>query len=259
MRTIRLENLRRLVESRGALEVEAASSELGVSRETIRRDLGELAAQGLVRRTRGGAAALSYSLTERDIKLRVLENGAEKVAIARYAAEHFVEEGMSISLDGGTTALEFARCLVGRRLTVITASISIINELAISSVEVVVLGGILRAKSMSSSGPFANYMMEQFQTDLAIVSGPAISAEHGLMDSHDSAVALKRQMIENASSVYALLDSSKVGARSFVSVCPLSKLDGVVTDDRITSEQLENLDNGVTEVYVAESGLSNVR
>ena len=258
MRTIRLESLRKLIDTRGALEVDVASAELGVSRETIRRDLGELAAQGLIRRTRGGAAALHYSLTELDITQRVLENGPQKVAIARYAVNNFVEDGMSIALDGGTTALEFARCLAGRKVTIITASIAIVNELALSGTSVVVLGGSLRIKSMSTSGLFASSMMQQLQTDLAIVSGPAISADKGLMDSHDAAAALKRQMISSAGAVYALLDSSKVGARSFVSICSLAELDGMVTDSLITRAQLLDLDNGVTQVFIAESELPNV-
>lgn len=252
MREVRLENLRSLVESRGTLEVEAAAGQLGVSRETIRRDLSELAKQGYVRRTRGGAAALGLSLTERDLEQRQLRSGPEKAEIARYIVDHFVEDGMSIALDGGTTALEIAKRIAGRKLTVLTASIPNVVELSRSATSVIVIGGDLRPKSMTAGGIYATSMMEQFHTDCSFVSGPAISASGGLMDSYTEGVALKRSMIANSARAYAVLDSSKIGGRSFVSVCELGELDGVVTDHGVTPSQLAEFDSSPTQIFIAE-------
>jgi Transcriptional regulators of sugar metabolism len=252
MREVRLENLRGLVESRGTIEVEAASEHLGVSRETIRRDLSELAKQGYIRRTRGGAAALGLSLTERDLEQRQLSSGPEKAEIARYVVDRFVEDEMSIALDGGTTALEIAKRITGRRVTVVTASIPIVVELSRSATSVIVIGGELRSKSMTAGGAYATSMMEQFHTDCAFVSGPAISTSGGLMDSYAEGVALKRSMIANAARAYAVLDSSKIGGRSFVSVCELDELDGVVTDHNVTADQLAEFDSSSTPIFIAE-------
>lgn len=253
MREIRLQNLRGLVDSLGALEVEVASEELGVSRETIRRDMAELAEQGLIRRTRGGAASLGRSLTERDLEQRQLRNSTEKAAIAKYVVDEFVRDGMAIALDGGTTALEIAKRLAGHDLTVVTASMPIVMELARSSqTSVVVIGGELRKRSMTAGGPYATSMMNQFRTDIAFVSGPAISVRDGLMDSYAEGVALKHSMIANAANAYAVLDSSKLGGRSFVTVCDLQDLDAVVTDSSVSEQQVNEFSAHEIPLHVAK-------
>jgi DeoR/GlpR family transcriptional regulator of sugar metabolism len=252
MRAVRLETLRELVEARGAVNVEDAAAELNVSKETIRRDMGELAARGLVNRTRGGAAAMGSSLTERDLDQRRLRNGQEKSAIARYIVEHLAFDGMSIGLDGGTTTLEIARQLAGRDVTVVTSSIPVVIELAHTKTTVTVLGGELRSRSMTVSGPFATDMMGQFHTDVAVVSGPAIEPRDGLMDSYADGVALKRAMIHNSDATYAALDSSKIGRRSFVTVCGLADLDGIVTDSKVTAEDLASFEESSIKIFIAE-------
>ena len=252
MRAVRLEHLRQLVESRGAVEVDTASTVLGVSRETIRRDMGELAARGFITRTRGGASALGFSMTERDIEQRQARNQVEKIAIARYVVDRLIQDGMSIVLDGGTTALEVARQLGGKNVTVVTANIPAVVELARTRVKVVIVGGELRQRSMTASGPLANDMLLRFHPDIALVSGPAINASGGLMDSYVDGVSFKRVMIDSAESAYAILDSSKLGQRSFVSVCELKDLVGFVTDSHASAEQLSEFQGSDLDVHIAE-------
>jgi DeoR family transcriptional regulator of aga operon len=252
VRAVRLETLRELVESRGAVNVDDAAAELSVSKETIRRDMGELAARGLVNRTRGGAAAVGSSLTERDLEQRRQRNRSEKVAISRYIVEHLIHDGMSIGLDGGTTTLEVARELAGRDVTVVTSSIPVLIELAHTDTRVTVVGGELRSRSMTVGGPFAAETMGQFHTDIAVVSGPAISPHDGLMDSYTDGVALKRIMIHNADATYAAMDSSKIGQRSFVTVCALDDLDGVVTDARVSAQALASFEDSPAKIFIAD-------
>jgi DeoR/GlpR family transcriptional regulator of sugar metabolism len=252
MRAVRLEALRDLVESRGAVNVDVAATELNVSRETIRRDMGELAARGLVNRTRGGAAAVGSSLTERDLAQRRQRNRPDKIAIGRYIVDHLIHDGMSVGLDGGTTTLEVARALAGRDVTVVTSSIPVVTELAHTNTTVTVVGGELRSRSMTVGGPFAADMMGQFHTDLAVVSGPAISPHDGLMDSYADGVALKRVMIHNADATYAAMDSSKIGQRSFVTVCALDDLDGIVTDARVSSADLATFEDSPVKIFIAD-------
>ncbi len=253
MRDVRMEHLRQLIESHGAVDVDTAAGVLGVSRETIRRDMGELAERGLIRRTRGGASAIDFSLTEHELELRQSSNIEEKVAIARYVVDRLVEDGMSIALDGGTTALEVARQLGGRRnVTVVTANIPVVVELARARINVVIVGGELRTRSMTASGPFANDMMQRFHTDIALVSGPAINASEGLMDSYVDGVTFKKIMIDNANATYALLDSSKIGQKSFISVCGLGDLLGIVTDSHVSSQQLAEFEGADVDILLAE-------
>ncbi len=237
----------------GSVEVEAGARELKVSRETIRRDLAALAGQGLVVRTRGGATATGTSLTERDLDLRSTEQRAEKEAIARYVADHLVEDGTSVALDNGTTMTAIARELRGRPITVVTASLPVINELAASDTTVVVVGGLLRGRSMATVGSVAEHLTRQFQCDLALMSGPAISAELGLMDTDLDAVAVKQGMLAHARRGYAVLDHTKLERTAFTVVCPLDELTGLVTDSGVTEAALRAYRTADLDVHVART------
>ena len=105
---------------------------------------------------------------------------------------------------------------------------------------------------MTASGPFANDMMRRFHADIALVSGPAINSSEGLMDSYVDGVAFKKIMIDNADAAYALLDSSKLGQRAFVSICALTDLLGIVTDSHVNSEQLTEFRAVDVEIHIAE-------
>jgi DeoR family fructose operon transcriptional repressor len=231
VRELRLRKLQETVLRDGSVEVDSIAQELDVSRETIRRDLSALASQGLVRRTRGGATAPGGSLTELDLSVRSTENHAAKAAIARYVATCLVEDGTSVALDTGTTSQEIARALRGRKITVVTPSLPVINELAGSESTVIVVGGVLRSQSLGTVGPIAEHTARQFQCDLAFISGPAIDAEFGLMDTDLDGVAVKQSLLEHAARAYAVLDHTKLGRTAFTTVCGIRALTGIVTDD----------------------------
>jgi DeoR/GlpR family transcriptional regulator of sugar metabolism len=230
VRELRLRKLQETILRNGSVEVDAIAQELDVSRETIRRDLTALAGQGLIQRTRGGATAPGGSLTELDLSVRSAEHQAAKAAIARYVADHLVEDGASVALDTGTTTVEIARALRGRKITVVTPSLPVINELAGTETAVLVIGGLLRGRSMGTVGPVAEQTARQFHCDLAFISAPAIHADLGLMDTHLDSIAVKRGLLEQATNVYAVVDHTKLGRTAFSTVCPLSALTGLVTD-----------------------------
>lgn len=231
MRELRLRKLQETILRNGSVEVETIAQELDVSRETIRRDLAALAGQGLVQRTRGGATAPGGSLTELDLAVRSAEHQPAKVAIARYVANNMIADGTSVALDTGTTTAEIARALRGRRITVVTASLPVINELAGTETAVMVVGGLLRRKSLGTVGPVADHTARQFHCDLALISGSAIHPDHGVMDTELDGVAVKRALLEQADQVYAVIDHTKLGRTAFTPICPLSALTGLITDD----------------------------
>jgi DeoR family transcriptional regulator of aga operon len=231
LRDIRLRQLHEDVVRKGSVQVAAMARDHQVSQETIRRDLDRLADLGLIVRTRGGAVAPGSSLTELDVHLRAQEHRAEKRAIARAVAERLVAEGTSLALDTGSTVLEVARALRSRRLTVVTSSLPVINELVGTACSVVVLGGNLRARSLSTVGPMAERAAEQFHCDLAFVSAPAMTPELGPMDTDLETIEIKRALIRGADRVYAVVDHSKLGKTAFSTICTPSQLTGLVTDD----------------------------
>ena len=172
MRELRLRKLQETILRNGSVEVDSIAQELDVSRETIRRAPGRAPrpSQGLVQRTRGGATAPGGSLTELDLTVRSTEHHAAKAAIARYVATQVVEDGTSIALDTGTTTVEIARALRGRKLTVVTPSLPVISELAGTETAVLVIGGLLRRRSLGMVGPVAD------QTASAVPLRPGLHA-----------------------------------------------------------------------------------
>ena len=240
MRELRLRKLQETILRNGSVEVDSIAQELDVSRETIRRDLAALAGQGLVQRTRGGATAPGGSLTELDLTVRSTEHHAAKAAIARYVATQVVEDGTSIALDTGTTTVEIARALRGRKLTVVTPSLPVISELAGTETAVLVIGGLLRGRSLGMVGPVADQTARLFHCDQAFISGPAIHPDLGLMDTDLDGVAVKRALLAQASEVYAVLDHTKLGRSAFTTVCPLSELTGLITDDGASPASLRD-------------------
>lgn len=251
MREVRLTELCGLVAERGAVRVEEASEALGVSRETIRRDLATLAQRGLVRRTHGGAAVSGRVLTERSVSERELENGPAKEAIAELVVADLVEDGMAIMLDGGTTAATLARRLAGRQLTIVTSSIAVAEILMPTDTDLVLLGGQVRQRSGMTVGPLAEAMCSLVHCDAAFLSGPAVSARNGLMDSYAEGVRVKSAMLANSDSTYIIADSSKLGRTAFLKVCDLTDVTGIVTDDGITSALLDEFRASGAAVLVA--------
>lgn len=239
MRELRLRQVREAVVERGSVQVPDLARTLGVSDETIRRDLDRLAGLGLVVRTRGGALAPGSSLRERDVTERAQEHRAEKRAIARAVVDELVTDGISIALDTGSTCLEIARELRGRRVTVVTSSLLVINALAGAECSVVILGGMYRPASASTVGPVAERQADQFHCDLALISAPAMTAAHGPMDTDLETIEIKRVLVARATRAYAVLDHSKLGRTAFSTICPTSDLAGLVTDDRASAEVLE--------------------
>lgn len=258
MRELRLRKLQEVVERDGSVEVDSIAAELDVSRETIRRDLGTLADKGLVVRTRGGATAPNTSLTELDLTQRSTEQQSEKRAIARYAAQHLVEDGMSIGLDTGTTTTEIARAVRGRKITVVTPSLPAINELAASDTAVIVVGGYLRGLSMATVGPIAELVTRQFQCDLAFLSGPALNAEVGLMDTDLDGIAVKQGMLAHAREGYVVLDHTKLERAAFAKVCSLDALTGLVTDDGADPVSLQSYEESGLDVLVAPRTINGI-
>ena len=251
MRELRLRRIQETVLRNGSVEVDSIAQALDVSRETIRRDLSALASQGLVQRTRGGATAPGGSLTELDLAVRSTEHHAAKVAIARYVAANLVDDGTSVALDTGTTAQEVARALRGRKITVLTPSLPVINELAGTDTSVIVVGGLLRGRSLGTVGPLAEHTARQFQCDLAFISAPAINPQFGLMDTDLDGVAVKQCLLEHAARAYAVLDHTKLGRTAFTTVCSLGALAGIVTDEEADPRALREFGETGMEIHQA--------
>src|SRR5689334_11894825 len=132
MRADRQRKILELIAQNGQVAVTDLCALFGVSEMTVRRDLSELDREGLLRRVHGGAMSSLGRSYEPPYPLRATENLRYKVAIGRAAAE-MISDGESIAFDVGTTTLEIARALEGKRnLTILTASLPIANEIVVN-------------------------------------------------------------------------------------------------------------------------------
>lgn len=204
--------------------------EHAVSEMTIRRDLDELAQQGVVRRVRGGAVSLLLRGEEPPFGVREREAVEAKQRIAGEVAA-LLADGEAVLLDGGTTSLEIARAIRDRRLTVLPLSLQSADELSTAPrIRLVLPGGEVRPGELNLTGPLTETSVRSLRFDTAIIGCCGLSAEHGLTAHDLSDVAVKQAAIASARRVIVATDSGKFTRTAFGAVCPLTQLDMVVTD-----------------------------
>jgi DeoR family glycerol-3-phosphate regulon repressor/DeoR family fructose operon transcriptional repressor len=244
----------------GQVTVGELAERFGVSIDTVRRDLDQLAAEGSLVRTYGGAVSLStVSRTDRavDQRLTVQEQEKEKIAVLAAA---LVQDGSTIMINGGTTILALARNLGQHRdLTVATNNLLVPGALPASAVrDIYVFGGAVRALTLATIGPVsfrANTGADlDISCDLALIGVGAVSAEAGYTTSNLSEAAMMQEMISRAARVAILADSSKFGRRLFAQVSELGAADYLITDTAPPPDLREALQANGVELLVPGSG-----
>ena len=215
-----------------AITTDEFAAELGVSPETVRRDLIELERRGMLRRVHGGAASLARLAPEESAYSdRVLEQSEAKRAIGAAAAA-LVVPGQTVVIDVGTTSLEVARALPhALHATIATPSLLVAAELSTRpNVQVLAAGGRVRPGDLACSGAETIDFFRDLHAEIAFLGSGAVSPAVGLTDYHRDEVPTKRVIIANAEQVFVLADSSKFDRSAPYRVCDLSDLDGIVTD-----------------------------
>ncbi|MFJ6770905.1 DeoR/GlpR family DNA-binding transcription regulator [Kitasatospora sp. NPDC091257] len=225
------------VATAGSVDVHALAELLGVSGATVRRDLQELHDQGLLHRTRGGAVTGAVNL-ELPLRHRSGKQQEEKRRIARLAAE-LVPEAAVVGLTGGTTTTELARILAERGgMTVVTNAVNIAAELIVRpEVRLVVIGGIARSASYELVGPAADRMLSQYHVDIAFIGVDGLTAQEGCTTHDEMEAQTDRAFLRCSTRSIVLADSTKIGRVTFASICPLSDVHELVTDDGLTDAQ----------------------
>jgi len=203
------EILRRVGADGGAVVGDLATA-LGVSHETVRRDLKALAARGLLAVVHGGA--VPHRSAEPAFAERAEENAAGKAAIARAAAA-LVPDGSVLLIDSGTTTLAFAQALEGKRgLTVCTSSLAVALHLARHSSHAIhVLGGEVDRTEEATGGVDAMAAIERFRVDLAFIGAGGLTAEGDITDYSRAGAEQRRRMMAAAARSWVLMDRTKFG------------------------------------------------
>ena len=207
-----------LVTDRDGCTVSELAAELEFSKATIRRDLQDLATEGRVERSHGGAVPVSAVGRERSYEQGNVERLDAKRAIGARASEE-IREGHVVCFDAGTTTMEVARAAPDK------------GFVGVTNMAEIALGGRMRPRSHALVGPTAEAFLDRTNFDLLFLGSNGIRADSGLSTPDEDEAAVKRRMVESAARVVLVADSSKIGQRSFVSVADPAAVDRFVTDE----------------------------
>ena len=237
----------RTLRQRGYVTVIDLCEELNVSEATVRRDLRSLEARDLLHRTHGGANPQSHPLYDRPLSEKAKRHAEKKRSIGRRAAE-LIDANDSIILGSGTTVLEVSRHIPHlAQLTVVSACVHATLELVDRpGIQIIQLGGIVRATSTSVIGASAVGMVEKISCRKLFIGVDGLDVLHGLSTSSPHEADLNQCMIAAAQEVIVVTDSSKFGVRGFSKICDTSQIDKIVTDSQAPRETVSMLEeNGI--------------
>lgn len=237
-----------LMQADGSVRVAELKKTMGVSPETVRRDLENMEEMGLIRRARGGAFLNKEGIKTAEpaaayipFQLREQEHAESKEEVAGFALR-YIEDGQSIALDSGTTSYELARALKGRysSLTVVTNSIAIINELAdAKGITLVATGGVYRPEEKAFVSDIAGMIFSRLSINTFFLTTCGISVDKGVTYQRMDEIYVQEKMMEASDKTIVIADSSKLGVNSLVKMCDIDRISMVITDSSAVKEQIE--------------------
>jgi DeoR family glycerol-3-phosphate regulon repressor len=249
------------LDDHGAIEVVGLAEKLDVSSMTIRRDLDDLAAEGLVRRIHGGAVAavrdgtLSVDVDEPDFDLRLRRDHGAKEAIADTALG-LIGDARSIAIDVGTSTYLLARRLADHRnLRVFTNSLRVAQCLSGARPEVYVAGGRVRPHEQAVGGESAVAQFGALWFDVSVIGASGIT-EEGLFDYSVEDAPLKRVYLTRAARCILLCDAAKFRHMSLVRIGDLSEISDLVTDAQPPQEITDALARAKVRLHIARPALA---
>lgn len=212
----------------GKLVAKDLAAELSISEDSVRRDLRELASAGLAQRVYGGVLPASPAVGNLAVRESISSDGKQRVATL---AIGLIKPGMTVILDGGTTALAIAHALpADLEATIVTHSPVIAAALIDSSVEVYLIGGRLFKHSGVTSGAVAAEAVAGIAADLFLLGVTGVHQDAGLTTGDADEAAMKRLLSRRSAETWVLASAEKVGAASPFTVLPLAEVAGVITD-----------------------------
>lgn len=214
------------------------SAELGVSEDTIRRDLRELARDGLLQRVHGGALPASPAMGDFAARQQIAQG--DKAAIGRVAGG-MIQPGQVVFVDGGTTCTQLVRQLPQElHATVVTHSPSIAVELvAHPNIDVIMLGGRLFRHSVVGVGAATLEAIAQVRADLYFMGVCSLHPEAGLTTGDYEEACVKRALCRAAAETVVLASSEKLATASPFCVVALGEIGGIVAPGATAQALLE--------------------
>jgi DeoR family transcriptional regulator, fructose operon transcriptional repressor len=234
------------------MSVDALARHLGVSGDTVRRDLHHLERRNVLLRTHGGVVSTSLlAHRETPFLTRVFAHAEAKTRIGRAAAQ-LISDGETLIINGGSTTFAFSANLGARRnLKVVTDNVPMLSVMPPEALEsVYLLGGNYRIELASTVG-LVGFSPENISADTAVLGVSGLTAKDGLSTTIFEEALMVAQMISCARRTIVIADESKYRVRAFAQIAPFAAIDILVTDAPPPADLSQALSDAKVEVIVA--------
>jgi DeoR/GlpR family transcriptional regulator of sugar metabolism len=251
----RRQQILNLLEENGSLDLGDLADRFAVTVVTIRKDLDELEREGLLQRTFGGAVFTHRSRFNRSFLERVRQHQREKRAIAA-AALVYIKDGDTIILDAGSTTLVLAQLLKQqtRSAFIITCSVPVALELSSAGYDILLLGGMVRNKSLALLGRETLAMLDRYRADKAFLGSSGFTVEKGHTTPNPDDAQIKEAIMKVSKEIYVLVDSSKYGDQCLTRFAHLRDVDLTITDSHLPKSKVKPIEAAGGAIRVVEVG-----
>ena len=221
------------------LKITKLTEELQVSVETLRRDLNLLAGQGKIEKIYGGVKLIESKFGESTLEERMVSHLAAKERIAQTCSE-YIHDGDCIYIDSGSTTYQIAKYIKHKKkLTVITNSIPVVNELLHSDVELFIIGGKVRQHEQSVNAFDYLFNFSELNIAKAFICASGITIEKGISDYSLEEAVTRKKIIELSKEVYVAADSTKFGKDVTIGIASIDTIDYLITDSNLKKDFIE--------------------
>ncbi|KAA0566647.1 DeoR/GlpR transcriptional regulator [Bacillus sp. CH30_1T] len=241
-----------LLKEKKVLKHAELTEELGISIDTLRRDLNILSENREIEKIYGGIKLVEADTGESAMADRMVSHLEEKESIARLCNEQ-IREGDCIYIDSGSTTYQLAKAIKNRKnLTVVTNSLPVITELINSEVELIIIGGKIRRHESSVVAYDYIFNFDELNILKAFICASGITTERGISDYNLEEAVTRKKIIELSKEVYVAADHTKFGKEVTVRIAPLEKIDYIVTDQHVSPHWIEEFISCNTKLLVSE-------
>ena len=229
MKADRINKIHELIKERQIISLDELCEIFKVSKNTIRRDIAELDADGVIEKVYGGIVLKDTQVNSPEpFAAREIRNVIEKKRVAEIAAE-FIKDGEVIYIDSGTTTMHLMPHLLNKQLTIVTANIYVINYAThYSNLNVIATGGNVYPPSNALVGPGVLSCIKVYNFSKIFLASTGISIEHGATNASPLECEIKQRLVQKSCPNFLLVDNSKLDVASLMTYCDLKNLDNII-------------------------------
>ena len=227
-------------------------TEFNISIETVRRDLSILEKQGKIEKVYGGAKIKIAPFGEPTMENRMVNKLLQKGSIGKKCSE-FINDGDCIFIDSGSTTYHIAKHITNKKkLTIITNSIPVLNELINTEHEIIIIGGKVRHNERSIVSYDYIFNFSQLNIQKSFICAGGITVENGISDFNMQEAVIRKTIIERSREVFVAVDSSKFGRDVTINITPINKINYIITDSNLTKSNANNFNKFKSKIIIAE-------